>query len=127
MAMASARFPRAQSRPFWGGGVRGGLVYSVNDCLDLGFGYTSEEFFEPWIYHVRTELGLPRTLVLNASLPAIYSWGASYLANENWRLSVHLALFRLRQFRSFRYTGRAGRRPRLEEHFCRGVRTPAIN
>lgn len=88
------QFPSgAHSRPYWGGGVRAGLVYSMTDQLDLGFGYTSPQWFEPWIYHARTELGLPRTLVLNVTLPAIYSWGASYLVTERWRLSTDLRYF----------------------------------
>lgn len=87
-------FPAATNqRPFWGGGVRAGLVYSMSDRLDFGFGYTSPQWFEPWIYHSNTELGVPRTLVLNATLPAIYSWGASWLATERWRLSTDLRYF----------------------------------
>lgn len=84
-------FPTAShSRPFWGGGVRAGLVYSVTDRLDVGFGYTSPQWFETWTYHARTNLGLPRTLTLNATLPAIYSWGAGYRATDRLLLGVDL-------------------------------------
>ena len=84
-------FPTAtHSRPFWGGGLRAGLVYSVTDRLDVGFGYTSPQWFEPWVYHARTEIGLPRTLSLNASLPAIYSWGIGYRATDRLLLAADL-------------------------------------
>ena len=83
------QFPTgAHSRPFWGGGVRAGLVYSVTDRLDVGFGYTSPQWFETWTYNARTELGLPRTLTLNATLPAIYSWGVGYQATERLLLTT---------------------------------------
>jgi long-chain fatty acid transport protein len=78
------------SRPFWGGGFRAGLVYSLTDRLDLGFGYTSPQWFENWIYHARNEIGLPRTLSLNVTLPAIYSWGIAYRPTDRWQLSTDL-------------------------------------
>jgi long-chain fatty acid transport protein len=68
----------SHSRPYWGGGVRAGVVYSVTDRIDVGFGYTSPQWFETWTYHARTELGLPRTLTLDVTMPAIYSWGIGY-------------------------------------------------
>lgn len=84
-------FPYAtNARPFWGGGVRAGLVYSVTDNLDVGFGYTSQQWFETWKYYARTELGLPRTLFLTATLPAIYSWGVAYRPTEKLLLAVDL-------------------------------------
>jgi long-chain fatty acid transport protein len=78
------------SRPFWGGGFRAGLVYSVTDRLDVGFGYTSPQWFETWIYHARNELGSPRTLTLDATLPAIYSWGVAYRATDKLLLALDL-------------------------------------
>jgi long-chain fatty acid transport protein len=84
-------FPTAtHSRPFWGGGVRAGLVYSLTDRLDIGFGYTSPQWFETWQYNARTELGQPRTLSLDATLPAIYSWGLGYRATDDLLLSADL-------------------------------------
>jgi long-chain fatty acid transport protein len=80
----------SHSRPFWGLGVRGGLVYSVTDRVDVGFGYTSPQWFEPWLYHARTELGLPRTLRLDVTLPAIYSWGVGYRPTDKLQLNADL-------------------------------------
>lgn len=83
----------AHSRPFWGGGLRAGVVYSVNDRLDIGFGYTSPQWFEKWKYHARNELGAPRTLFLDATLPAIYSWGVAYRPTDRLLLAVDLRYF----------------------------------
>ncbi len=80
----------SHARPFWGGGVRAGVVYSLTDQLDLGFGYTSPQWFEPWLYHARTELGLPRTLKLTVTLPAIYSWGVGYRPTDRLLLAADL-------------------------------------
>src|SRR5207237_1051449 len=41
----------------------------------------------------RTELGLPRTLVLNATLPAIYSWGVGYRPIDRLLLACDLRYF----------------------------------
>jgi long-chain fatty acid transport protein len=87
-------FPTAtHGRPFWGGGFRAGLVYSLTDQLDFGFGYTSPQWFETWKYYARTDLGQPRTLTLNATLPAIYSWGVGYRPTDRLQLAVDLRYF----------------------------------
>jgi len=80
----------SHSRPFWGAGFRAGLVYSLTNQIDLGFGYTSPQWFEPWLYHARTELGLPRTLKLNVTLPAVYSWGVGYRPTDRLLLAADL-------------------------------------
>jgi long-chain fatty acid transport protein len=81
------------TRPFWGGGVRAGLVYSVTDALDVGFGYTSPQWFETWKAYARDEVGQPRTLTLKASLPAIYSWGVAYRPTDRLLVAVDLRYF----------------------------------
>jgi long-chain fatty acid transport protein len=87
-------FPTAtHARPFWGGGFRLGLVYSATDAVDVGFGYTSPQWLETWRFHARDELGRPRTLFLDASLPAIYSWGVAYRGIDRLTLAVDLRYF----------------------------------
>lgn len=78
------------SRPFWGGGVRGGLVYSVTDRVDVGFSYSSPQWYESWIFHARNEIGVPKTLTLDVTLPAIYSWGVAFQATDKLLLSTDL-------------------------------------
>jgi long-chain fatty acid transport protein len=68
-------------------------VYSVTDSLDVGFGYTSPQWFETWKFYARDELGRPRTLYLTATLPAIYSWGVAYRATEKLLLATDLRYF----------------------------------
>ncbi len=80
-------------RPYWGGGVRAGLVYSLTDNLDVGFGYTSQQWLEAWKFNARTPEGLPRTLSLNATLPAIYSWGIAWRGIDRLTLGVDMRYF----------------------------------
>jgi long-chain fatty acid transport protein len=87
-------FPTAShSRPFWGGGFRVGLVYSLTDTLDLGFGYTSEQWLETWQFRARDGQGFPRTLNLKASLPAIYSWGIAWRGIDRLTLALDTRYF----------------------------------
>jgi len=81
------------ARPFWGGGFRAGLVYSLTDTLDIGFGYTSPQWFETWQFNSRDNLGNPRTLSLDASLPAIYSWGVAWRGIDKLTLGVDMRYF----------------------------------
>jgi long-chain fatty acid transport protein len=85
------QFPTGtHSRPFWGGGVRAGLVYSVTDNLDIGFGYTSPQWLEKMKFYARTATGVPETLTLTATLPAIYSWGIAYRPTDRLLLELDL-------------------------------------
>jgi long-chain fatty acid transport protein len=87
-------FPAAtHSRPFWGGGFKAGLMYRVADYVTLGFGYTSPQWFETWIFNSRDELGNARQLSLRANLPAIYSWGVAYSNPQGLTLTTDLRYF----------------------------------
>lgn len=81
------------ARPYWGGGFRAGLVYSLTDTLDAGFGYTSPQWLETWRFNARDNLGNPQTLTLNASLPAIYSWGLAWRGIQCLTLGVDMRYF----------------------------------
>lgn len=87
-------FPTAtNARPYWGGGVRAGLVYSVTDTLDVGFGYTSPQWLETWRFNARDNVGNPRPLYLQARLPAIFSWGVAWRGVDRLTLGVDLRYF----------------------------------
>ena len=87
-------FPAAtNARPYWGGGMRAGLVYSLTDALDFGFGYTSPQWLETWRFNASDNLGNPQTLSLKASLPAIYSWGIAWRGIERLTLGLDLRYF----------------------------------
>ncbi|MFO0814163.1 MAG: outer membrane protein transport protein [Gemmatales bacterium] len=87
-------FPNAvNARPFWGGGFRAGLVYSVTDTIDMGFGYTSPQWMETFEFNSRDSLGNARRLSLELGLPAIYSWGVAWSAMEQLTLGVDLRYF----------------------------------
>lgn len=81
------------ARPYWGGGVRAGLVYSLTDALDVGFGYTSPQWLETWRFNSRDNLGNPVQLSLKATLPAIYSWGVAWRGIDRLTLGVDLRYF----------------------------------
>lgn len=82
-------FPSAtHSRPFWGGGFKAGLYYHLTPTIDVGFGYTSPQWFETWYFDSRDEVGNPRQLRLRATLPAIYSWGMAYKGIDRLTLAT---------------------------------------
>jgi long-chain fatty acid transport protein len=81
------------ARPYWGGGVRAGLVYSLTDTLDVGFGYTSPQWLETWQFNSRDNLGNEQRLSLKATLPAIYSWGVAWRGIDRLTLGVDLRYF----------------------------------
>ncbi|MFO0806500.1 MAG: outer membrane protein transport protein [Gemmataceae bacterium] len=81
------------ARPYWGGGFRAGFVYSLTDTLDVGFGYTSQQWLEKWQFNSRDFLGNAQTLSLQASLPAIYSWGVAWRGIDRLTLGVDLRYF----------------------------------
>ena len=87
-------FPTAShSRPYWGGGFRAGLVYALTDTLNLGFGYTSPQWLETWKFHSSDQFGVPRSLSLDATLPAIYSWGIAWRGTDRLTLALDLRYF----------------------------------
>ncbi len=72
-------FPSAtNSHPFWGGGFQLGLLYEFNDDWNVGFSYKSPVWQQKWNYNAATSNGSARSIGVQASLPAIYSWGIAY-------------------------------------------------
>lgn len=91
--MPNTFLPATDSRPFWGGGFRAGLVYSLTDTLDVGFGFTSEQWLETWKFNSRDNLGNARTLALKATLPTIYSVGVAWRGIERLTVGVDMRYF----------------------------------
>jgi long-chain fatty acid transport protein len=83
----------SHTRPFWGGGFRAGAVYSITDQIDVGFGYTSPQWFETWKFYARNEIGTPQRFTLNVSLPAIYSLGLAVRPTERLLVGADLRYF----------------------------------
>ena len=72
-------FPAAtDSHPFWGAGFQLGLLYEVNDDWNVGFSYKSPIWQQRWEYNAAYKNQSARPISLQASLPAIYSWGVAY-------------------------------------------------
>ncbi len=93
-ADAPFEFPAAtNNRPFWGGGFRVGILANVVPQLDVGFSYTSPQWFETWQFNTRDASGNPELLKLTANLPAIYSWGLGYRPTDRLLLATDLRYF----------------------------------
>lgn len=86
-----ATFPSAtNSRPFWGAGFEVGLMYEVDDDWNLGFSYKSPVWQEKWSYNTFNADLSPRTIGIQAGVPAIYSWGAAYKGIDRLLVDVDL-------------------------------------
>ncbi len=66
------------SHPFWGAGFQLGMLYEVNEDWNLGFSYKSPVWQQRYEYNASFKDLSPRTISLQASLPAMYSWGVAY-------------------------------------------------
>jgi long-chain fatty acid transport protein len=87
-------FPSATgSRPFWGGGFRAGVYWEPNDEVAVGFGFTSPQWFEPFRFNAKDEVGNPLRVGFKFSLPMILSWGVAYKGIENLLLTADVRYF----------------------------------
>jgi long-chain fatty acid transport protein len=84
-------FPQAtDSHPFWGAGFQLGLLYELNDDWNLGFSYKSPVWQQRWEWNAATPTRAARPISLQASLPAIYSWGVAYKGLPNALIDLDL-------------------------------------
>lgn len=74
-----ASFPPATNgRTFWGGGFEIGLLYEASDSWNVGFAYKSPIWQEKWWFNSYNPDLTPRSIALQAGVPAVYSWGVAY-------------------------------------------------
>ncbi len=89
--LAPNQFPTgSHSRPFWGGGFRGGLTYKVTECVVAGLSYTSPQWFETWEFNARDANGNATQFRTQFSLPQIYSAGVAYTGIDKLLVSSDL-------------------------------------
>jgi long-chain fatty acid transport protein len=81
------------SRPFWGGGFQLGLLAELNENWNAGFSYKSPIWQEPWAYNASNPDLSPRSISVQASLPAIYSWGLAFKGIPRTLLALDMRLF----------------------------------
>ena len=87
-------FPSAtNSHPFWGAGFQLGLLYEVNDDWNVGFSYKSPIWQQRFEYNATYKDQSPRSISVQASLPAIYSWGVAYKGLPQTLIDVDLRYF----------------------------------
>ncbi|MBX7104442.1 MAG: outer membrane protein transport protein [Gemmataceae bacterium] len=92
--LAPRQFPSgAHSRPFWGGGFRGGLTYRLTESVTTGVSYTSPQWFETWEFNARDANGNAQKFSTQFSLPQIFSAGVAYCGIERLLLAADLRWF----------------------------------
>lgn len=88
------QFPTgSHTRPFWGGGFRGGVTYRPVEHVALGFSYTSPQWFETWEFNARDANGNAITFDTQFTLPQIFSTGVAYDGIERLLLAADLRWF----------------------------------
>ncbi len=93
-AYGTAYFPNAtNARPFWGGGFQLGTLYELSEAWNLGFSYKSPVWQERWDYNAATANVSQSRIGLQATVPAIYSWGVAYKAIPKTLIDVDLRYF----------------------------------
>lgn len=87
-------FPDAtNSRAFWGGGFQIGMLYEVDENWNVGFSYKSPIWQERWAYNSTFPDLSPRRIGVQATIPAIYSWGVAYKGIERALVDVDFRYF----------------------------------
>jgi long-chain fatty acid transport protein len=87
-------FPAAtNSRTFWGAGFQIGLLYELDENWNVGFSYKSPIWQERWAYNAATRDLQDRRIGIQATIPAIYSWGVAYKGIERALIDVDLRYF----------------------------------
>lgn len=81
------------ARPFWGAGFQLGLLAKLSDNWNAGFSYKSPVWQEPWTYNTAFPNLSPRTISIQADLPAIYSWGLAFKGIPKTLLAVDFRFF----------------------------------
>lgn len=85
---ANGTYPTAtHGQTTWGGGFVLGAYYQ-GDVWSTGVSYKSPQWFDTFDYNSANELGQPRHLTFNLSLPQIVSVGTAYTGIDRWLFAV---------------------------------------
>ncbi len=88
---ADGSYPNGtHSRLHWGLGFQAGIYIETDYCFSFGASYKSPQWFERFEANATDAAGLPRTLMLEAEFPAIYSIGAGYHGFDRTVLAVDM-------------------------------------
>jgi long-chain fatty acid transport protein len=68
-------------------------LYEVNDAWNVGFSYKSPVWQERWSFNSVTRDLSPRRIGIQASVPAIYSWGVAFKGLPRTLIDVDLRYF----------------------------------
>lgn len=72
-------------RPYWGGGLQGGLSYTPRYAknFSLGFSVKSPQWIERFEWDTNNEYGAPTTVSVQSGLPLILSLGLGYKGSDS--------------------------------------------
>jgi long-chain fatty acid transport protein len=85
--------PGTGTRYSWGAGFQVGVYYVANDDWQLGFSFSSPQWFEPIRVNTTDELGLPLLEKVHFNYPMVLSLGTCYRGLENWVLACDVRYF----------------------------------
>ena len=87
-ANSPRQFPTgSHSRPYWGGGFRGGLTYRASEHVTAGVSYSSPQWFETWRFNARDANGNAIEYSTQFTMPQIISTGLAYDGIQNLLLA----------------------------------------
>lgn len=78
------------SRYHWGAGIQGGILFELDEGLNLGFSIKSPQWFETFRFNSSDELGRPQMLEFNFDYPMILSVGAAYSGFKRWLFATDI-------------------------------------
>ena len=74
----------------WGAGFQLGVWYKTDGDWNFGASYKSQQWFNPFTYNSRNQIGEPVSARFLLNAPMITSVGTSYNGFENWLLALDL-------------------------------------
>lgn len=74
-------------------GLQAGLYYEINETWSLGLSYTTEQGYDPFVWHAvhenpsRADYGLPRDIEIDIDQPDIASVGLGFRPNDKLKIA----------------------------------------
>jgi long-chain fatty acid transport protein len=103
---SNGAFPSGtHTRIAWGGGVQGGVYYTLDGGWQLGASLKSPQWFEDFHFQSTDQLGRPRNIHFSADLPMIASLGVGYSGLERWLFAADFRYIDFEDTAGFRRSG----------------------
>ena len=89
----------------WGGGFQAGIYYEMENGLQFGASFKSQQWFEDFRFQSADERGRPRTEVFKFELPMISSVGVAYSGIERLLVATDVRYIDFANANGFRQKG----------------------